>query len=364
LENDPDGDALVWFDGRRTDPANAALMNGTFAHHAELDDGNPRASLHGGVTVIPAALAVAETVGATGVELLSAIAAGYAAAVACGRPLLPGIVRHRLHPPSMVGCFGAAAAAGRLLGLSGSELTGAVYLAGTLMPLGPFESFTKGAPVKDLYGGYPAFIGVEAAFFARSGIVGPEALFESERDGIGAFLADGAHEARAPLELDLDEVLHVELKPWASCRSVHASLTALEKLLPLEKDVAEIHVETYRFAAELSAESDPSTPIGAKASIPYAIETLTGKSADVTIAEDVGPRGARVSVRFEDGTERTAEVSSPRSEKDARKKIRRLAGNRAAVLEAAVDELPNAKNLNALTRALRDATSSPDAFHQ
>ena len=56
-----DGDASLWFVDTTRDPSHAALVNGTLAHHAELDDGNARASLHGGVTVIPAALAVAET---------------------------------------------------------------------------------------------------------------------------------------------------------------------------------------------------------------------------------------------------------------------------------------------------------------
>ena len=156
-------DALVWFDGRRTDRARAALVNGTIAHHPELDDGNPRAGLHGGVTVIPAAIAVAESANSSGADVIDAIAFGYAAAIAYGQPLLETIERHRLHPPAMVGCFGAAAAAARLLGLDDETIAGAVSLAGTLMPVAPFESFTRGASVKDLYGGYPAFVGVRAA---------------------------------------------------------------------------------------------------------------------------------------------------------------------------------------------------------
>ena len=351
-----DGGALLWFRDTTRDPSHAALVNGTVAHHAELDDGNPRASLHGGVTVIPAALAVAETTGATGEALLAAVASGYSAAVACGRPLKSGIETHRLHPPSMVGCFDAAAAAARLLDADTDEdmMTGALALAGTLMPLGPFESFTRGASVKDLYGGYPAYIGVQAALLSRSGVRGPDELFESKRDGVGAFLG---HAATPAFELDLDEVLHVELKPWPACRSVHAALTALEKLLPIEVPIVSVHVETYAFAAELSEDADANKPIGAKASIPHAIAALAGQPiagrVKVDSSEAVGPRGARVCVLFADGTERVAETSAPRSETDARAKMAQLLPERATGLEAAVDALPEAEDLSELVSALR-----------
>ncbi|MFQ5791699.1 MAG: MmgE/PrpD family protein, partial [Acidobacteriota bacterium] len=165
--------ASLWFQAEMTPAPHAALVNASLAHHVEMDDGNPRASLHGGVSVVPAAVAVAETTGASGRELLISIVAGYDAAVACGRKLLRGIEDHRLHPPSMVGCFGAAAAASRLWGLSAQEIANALALAGTFLPMGPFEAFTKGAPVKDLYGGWPAMLGVHAALLAREGLAGP-----------------------------------------------------------------------------------------------------------------------------------------------------------------------------------------------
>lgn len=332
-----EGDIVIWFDGRRSDTSQAALVNGTLAHHAELDDGNPRAGLHGGVTVIPAAVAVAEATGASGRELIDAIAFGYAAAVAYGRPLLERIEAHRLHPPAMVGCFGAAAAAARLLRLSEEAIASAISLAGTLMPIAPFESFTRGGAVKDLYGGYPAFVGVRAAELARNGIAGPPTLYSSDD------------------ELDPNEVANVYIKPWASCRSTHAALTALETLLPLSGPVASVTVETYRFAAELTADADPTTAIGAKTSIPYTVAQLVGQPiaerVHVTTSSQEG-RYAKVTVRYEDGTETSAETSEPRSETDPRRKFRNLAGARADAIERAVDALPRAETLSTLIAAL------------
>ena len=343
--NSARGDALVWFDGRRTDRAHAALVNGTIAHHADLDDGNSRAGLHGGVTVIPAAIAVAETANSSGAELIDAIAFAYAAAVAYGQPLLETIERHRLHPPAMVGCFGAAAAAARLLGLDDETTVGAISLAGTLMPIAPFESFTRGGSVKDLYGGYPAYVGVRAAELAHNGIEGPKAFFAS-------------------VELDPNEVDHVYIKPWASCRSTHAALTAFEKLLPLERSVESIRVQTYRFAAELTADSDPTTAIGAKTSIPHALEALARQPiadlVEVTSSSLEG-RHARVTVCFDDGSEQSAETSGPRSEDDPRGKFRNLAGERADVIEAAVDGLPRAADISDLIAALSSGQGDKNA---
>ncbi len=165
-------EAVVWGRRGQVPAAQAALINGCVAHHVDMDDGHAGASLHGGVTVIPAALAVAERADARGEDLLAAVAAGYTAAIACGRPLRDGIVEHRLHPPSIVGGFGAAAASARVLGLDAHGTAGAMALAGTLAPLGPFEAFTQGAPVKDLYAGWPAAIGVLAATFAGQGLGG------------------------------------------------------------------------------------------------------------------------------------------------------------------------------------------------
>jgi 2-methylcitrate dehydratase PrpD len=207
------------------------------------------------------------------------------------------------------------------------------------MPIAPFESFTRGGAVKDLYGGYPAYVGVRAAELAASGIAGPTGFF-------------------AAAELDPDEVDHVYIKPWPSCRSTHAALTAFETLLPLVRPVVSIHVETYRFAAELTADADPSTPIGAKTSIPQALEELAGQPLADRVAVTIAPRQdrfARVTVRFDDGTEMSAQTSEPRSETDVRGKLRRLAGDRAAAIEAAVDGLEDAASVRNLVSTLGPA---------
>ncbi len=377
--------STVWGTDARLPAAHAALVNGAVAHHVEMDDGNPRASVHGAVTVIPATLAAAELAGADGRAVLEAIVAGYDAAVACGRPVVRGMTAHRLHEPSMVGCLGAAAGAARVAGAATPIIGASLSLAAISMPLGPFEAFTRGAPVKDLYAGWPAFVGVTSAALARAGLAGPVDVFESPADGVGSFLLHApVDEVERP---DPAELLHVQFKAYATCRSVQPALTALEQLLPIDLETVEsIVVDTYPFAVELSRDSDCTTPIGAKTSVPYAVASclLDGevgpasftaaavaqaqrqamaRRVTVRVAADmVDPivRGARVEIRLSTGERRRARVRStrwtdaaPATEEELREKFRRLSGPAGAAIERAVDDLIDAPNLSALLAALR-----------
>ena len=58
------GNAGVFGDAARYTPAGAAFLNGALAHSLDFDDTHAAGSLHPGATVIPAALAAGEMVGA------------------------------------------------------------------------------------------------------------------------------------------------------------------------------------------------------------------------------------------------------------------------------------------------------------
>ena len=116
-----------------TGSAWAALANGTAAHAIEMDDVTTESSLHPGTVVVPAALAVAEERGAGGVGFLEAVVAGYEVVIRAGNALnAAAAYRRGFHPTGIAGVFGAAAAAGRLLGLDAAGLTRALGIAGTM----------------------------------------------------------------------------------------------------------------------------------------------------------------------------------------------------------------------------------------
>lgn len=261
-----DPSALIWGHPDGATPEFAALANGTIAHHAEFDGGwhgPPRVGVHPAITVLPAAMAVAESCGASGLEFVAAVAAGYDVLAAMARGLSPSIVECKLHPPGLLGSFGSAAAAARLLRRNVDETTAALKICGGVSPLCPFESFTAGASAKDLYGGWPASIGILAAStdsstaheFTLPELLGREPIALTEIEpGLAIPALTGA-----------------DFKAYPACRTVHPALTALESLLsdhPVEFDEVEaIHVETYSYAVELDAASDARWPIGARTSV-------------------------------------------------------------------------------------------------
>ena len=215
---------------RSTTPAMAALANGASAHAFELDDVHEEAINHPGAVVVPAALALAEQVDASGHDLLEAIVVGYEAMGRAG--IAVGPAAHMLggfHPTSMSGVFGAAAAAGRLLGFDGERLNHAFGIA-TSLASGTMEFAASGGMAKRLHAGRAAEGGLTAALLADRG-------FEGATDGLAGrygFCRVFTDEPRLELLTDrlgdrwmTDEIT---IKPWAACSDVHPMIQAAQEL--------------------------------------------------------------------------------------------------------------------------------------
>ena len=216
--------------GQRTTAAMAAFANGAAAHAFELDDVHEESISHPGAVVAPAALALAEELGASGADALEAVVVGYEAMGRAG--IAVGPAAHLLrgfHPTSMCGVFGAAAAAGRLLGLSAPQLRDALGIAATLAS-GTMEFASSGGQTKRLHAGRAAEGGVMAARLAAAG-------FEAPADGLAGaygFCRVFSDEPRVDLLTDdlgnrwmLDEIT---VKPWAACSDIHPLIQATLEL--------------------------------------------------------------------------------------------------------------------------------------
>src|SRR5919198_5587701 len=172
------GQASVVGAGFATTAVWAALANGTAAHAIELDDVTTESSLHPGVAVIPTAFAVAEERGLGPAAFLAAVVAGYEGTMRVGNALNPASAYARgFHPTGVAGVFGAATAAGRLLGLDAEALTRALGIAGTTAA-GSLEYLSDGAWTKRLNPGWAAHGGIIAAQLAQAGFTGPSTAFE------------------------------------------------------------------------------------------------------------------------------------------------------------------------------------------
>jgi 2-methylcitrate dehydratase PrpD len=172
-------DEATIFPGGQAAAAGAALANGVASHILEFDDIHKGSTIHGGAPIIPAALAVAEREGSDGRAFLRATILGYEAALRVGEAVNPSHYRY-WHPTGTAATFGAAAAAGVLIGLDAHQMRDALGSAGT-QAAGLWEFNADGTMSKHLHPGKAAFNGVLAADLAREGFTGAGSILEGER---------------------------------------------------------------------------------------------------------------------------------------------------------------------------------------
>ena len=159
----------------------AALANGALAHAFELDAlTRPGAGAHPGATVLPPALAVAQERGSDGRALIAAFVAGNEVMIRIGRATGHTNEARGFHAPGTTGPFGAAVAAGHLLGLGPAAMTNTLGIAGSLA--GGLLEFARGdgGMVKRLHLGRASEAGVLAASLAADGFEGPRTVLEGE----------------------------------------------------------------------------------------------------------------------------------------------------------------------------------------
>jgi 2-methylcitrate dehydratase PrpD len=214
----------------RTSAVWAALANGTAAHAVELDDVTTESSLHPGVAVIPAAIALAQELDVAPTTLLEAIVAGYEVTMRVGNALNPASAYARgFHPTGVAGVFGATTAASHLLALSVEQRVNALGIAGTLAS-GSLEYLSDGAWTKRLNPGWAGHAGITAARLAEAGFNGPRSVFEGRLGLLHAYSG-----AALPERLlgDLGQplqVMRVSIKPYACCRYNHGLIDCMLSL--------------------------------------------------------------------------------------------------------------------------------------
>jgi 2-methylcitrate dehydratase PrpD len=257
----------------------AALANGTAAHAVELDDVTTESSLHPGVAVIPAAIALAQELDCVPNKLLEAIVVGYEVTMRVGNALNPASAYARgFHPTGVAGVFGATMAACHLLDLDVDRRVLALGIAGT-MASGSLEYLSDGAWTKRLNAGWAGHAGITAAFLAKAGFNGPRSVFEGRLGVLHAY-SDAALPSRLLDDLgDPLQVMRVSIKPYACCRYNHGLIDCMLSLRSSHEfavdDVLEVRLGVLSGGALLVADPieqkrQPQGVVDAQFSAPYA----------------------------------------------------------------------------------------------
>jgi 2-methylcitrate dehydratase PrpD len=306
--------SLLIGSSQRVAAANAVLANGTLAHGLDYDDTLEEAIVHTGSCAWMTALAVGEEVKASGKAVLEAAIAG--TEVLCKVGLVaPGKFHARgFHPTAICSTFGAAAAAGKLYGLTPDQWVDAFGLCGS-QSSGIIEYLADGTWTKRMHPGWSAHGGVIACLLAQEGFRGPAKVFEGTHGFFSAFGGKNDYRFEKILELGKEwEIPRLTFKSYP-CGSIShpymdCALKIRQKYAPAPEEIREVVCRTaegpvHRLWEPLADKQKPVSSYGAKFSLPYSIAVMLirGKAGleefeDETIHE-VGILRLAAKVRYE-----------------------------------------------------------------
>lgn len=255
--------------------ARAAMLDATFAHAIELDDGHKFAGVHAGAVVIPAALLMGNEQGASGKEILTAIAIGYEVVYRLAVSQSPELIDRGFHPSATCGTIGAMAVAGKLMGLTEEQLANGLGMA-ALQASGLMEATVSGQQSKCVMVGNAAFNGISCAYVARAGLEGCTTAFEG-KSGLFQAMSKPLDAERVTEGLGEQYLIgETYNKFYPTCRH---SQPAIEAALNLSVEheidpllVERVAVGTHRVAYELTGLiKEPQNPGEAKFSLPYGV---------------------------------------------------------------------------------------------
>jgi len=302
-------DATAWVYGGRLPLPAAAFINGMTSAALDYDALGRNSPVHVNVTVLPAAFAVAERRRATGRDFLAALVIG--SDVMCRMGASASHPHRGWSYTSVLGVFGAAAAAARLLGLDTVATRHAIGLA-FIQASGTQQANVEPSLTKRMLSAFAARGGVYAAMLAERGITAPNEVIEG-KFGLYRLYQDGnADQLLDGLGTRFDNV-DLTIKKYPSCGCNHTAIEATVKLVEqydLEPDdVTSIKVTvppyTYRI---VGGPYDPSgdAQVAAQFNIRYSIacalvrrrlglaEIQAPAARDPSIAAHIGKVSAEV----------------------------------------------------------------------
>jgi|KBSMisStaDraftv2_1062788.scaffolds.fasta_scaffold07528_6 2-methylcitrate dehydratase PrpD len=259
--------------GVKTTLQNAAMANGLLAHLDDFDDTFLPTVFHPSAPTIPPAMALAEGRQLSGRKLLTACALGLE--VSCRIAQTVQEVRHGAvwHMTGTVGPFGAATAAGRLLGLNADEMARAYGLAGT-QASGLRETF--GTMTKSFHPGRAAQSGILAAELAKRGFSSTDSILEGSHGFIAALAPGSTDLAQAGEALKLHwELLNNAFKPYACGILAHAMVDAMlalrARLGPVTERIVSVGGRVNPLAIKLEGNSHPKSGLASRLSFQHAM---------------------------------------------------------------------------------------------
>jgi 2-methylcitrate dehydratase PrpD len=223
------GSAEILIHRTFSSPMFAAMVNAAASHVVEQDDVHNASVFHPATVVFSPALAVAQAIGASGQEFLTACVAGYEVGIRVGEFL--GRSHYKIfHTTGTAGSLAAAAAVGRLLHLTPEQMLHAFGSAGT-QAAGLWEFLRDAADSKQLHTSHAASTGLMSAYLAKDGFTGAKHILEGPQ-GMAAGMSTDADVTKLTAGLGTRFATEeTSFKYHASCRHTHPAADALLKVM-------------------------------------------------------------------------------------------------------------------------------------
>lgn len=276
LEREQGGKAestLLGFGGKLPATA-AAFVNGSMAHALDFDDHLPEGH-HPSSSLVPSLFAVAERLGGvSGKDFITAMALGQDIFTRLRKSVE---WKQDWFMTPVIGGFAAAAACGKLLGLSKKQIVDAFGIA-TCQSAGTMQlAYGTGGDLRGMYAGFSAKAGVVSALLAQAGVTGTVEPFEGQAGFLEVYF-DGQWDENAMLDglgedFQGDTIIY---KLWPSCGLTHGYIATALNILGgpgREDEITSIEVFGGDFAQRLSEPLEkrrrPESVLDGKFSIPY-----------------------------------------------------------------------------------------------
>jgi len=283
--------------GDRLPAPNAAFANSALAHALDYDETHQMGVGHVGVSVLPVSLAAAEVAGASGKELVAGVILGYEVTCRLGlafrdRQAKGGFFTGGFLPASVIGGFGATAAAGRLLGMSVEQTAHALGI-NYAQASGNRQALFDKTLTKRLQPAFAARSALWAALLARRGITGPRRALEGKAGLFAIYKnADPCTEGDLTAPRDFYEIERNSIKPHPCCcvsdAAVAVQLGQQNQFRAADIELIQVH---GRAGAGLTGDSfeigpDPQASVQFSSAYCVALGVLRGRMGPAEIADE------------------------------------------------------------------------------
>jgi 2-methylcitrate dehydratase PrpD len=280
----------------RLDIMHAALMNGISSHVLDFDDTHPKTIIHPAAPVLPAILALAEYRPMSGSDFITAFIVGVEVECRIGNMAYPKHYDAGWHITGTAGVFGAAAAAGKLLGLSEQQMAWALGLAAT-QPVGLQEMF--GTMTKSFHPGRAAQNGLTSALLAARNFTSSSQSLEA-RFGWGNVLSTSQDFAQLTDRLgETYEISVNTYKPFPCGVVMHPTIDGCIQLRNEHKLTADaidrVELKVHPLVLQLTSKKAPESGLESKFSVYHAASVaLIEGAAGIKEFSDQAARNASV----------------------------------------------------------------------